>query len=403
MDDVASFGLVILVVSAAFMFGIASQSITERLSVPAPLLFLGAAAIASDLYPSVALTPRDIEKVAVVALIVILLDGGMAIGWIRFRAAVVPIVALGVLGTLICAVLLSVAAHYALGVPWLVGALLGAALAPTDPAVLFSVLGQREVGGRSGTILEGESGANDPVGIALMLAVIAYAATDGGGVSTAVSGFVLEMAVGIVVGVLGGLLMRRLLRSASLPSDSLYPLRALALGGAVYGAAALAHGSGFLAVFIAGLLVGDLPIPFKREVVGFHGALAGIAEMVVFAGLGLTINLGSIGELGAWIDGVLLAAILAFVIRPAVVLALLTRVRLTRGERVFVAWFGLKGAVPILLAAFALSAGIAGSDRVYALVFVVVFVSVLVQGVTVGPVARRLGVPLHRIELDPWE
>jgi cell volume regulation protein A len=330
----------------------------------------------------------------VVALIMILFDGGMQIGWRRFRTSAASIVGLGILGTFLTAGLLAVAAHALLGVSWPVAAILAAALAPTDPAVLFSVLGNHEVGGQSGTILEGESGANDPVGIALMLAVIAYVNAESPDLLGPTATFGLQLVVGGAIGVGGGLVLRRTMQRISLPSESLYPLRTLAAAGAIYGLASIAHGSGFLAVFIAGVLVGDSRAPYKGDVVRFHGALAGIAEIVVFAGLGLTVDLGAVTRQGAWLDGILLAVVLVVVIRPVVVLPLLARARLVRGERLFVACFGLKGAVPILLAAFAVNAGTSGAGRVYAIVFVVVLVSVVVQGISVAPVARRLGVRL---------
>lgn len=403
LDEVAAFGLVLLLVSIALAAAIASHSLSERFSIPAPAVFLLAAAIASDIHPALALTPHQVERVAVVALIMILFDGGMQVGWRRFRSSVSPIVGLGVLGTFLTGALVAVAAHGLLGVGWSVAALLGAALAPTDPAVLFSVLGNREVGGRSGTILEGESGANDPVGIALMLGVIAYLNAAQPDLFGSAATFFLQLVVGAGVGVAGGLALRSIIQRISLPSESLYPLRTLAAAGVLYGVASVANGSGFLAVFIAGVLIGDARAPYKAEVVRFHGALAGIAEVVVFAGLGLTIDLGAIGDRGAWADGLLLAAVLAIAIRPVVVLSLLARARLRRGEKMFVAWFGLKGAVPILLAAFAVSAGTKGADFVYSVVFVVVLVSVVVQGVSVGPVARRLRVALRRVEPEPWD
>ena len=174
MHEVTTFGFVVLLVSLALAAALASQVVSERLSIPPPAIFLIVAAIASDVIPALALSPRDIERVAVIALIMILFDGGMQIGWRRFRSSAAAIVGLGIAGTFITAGLIFVAAHWLLGVSWSVAGMLAAALAPTDPAVLFSVLGNREVGGRSGTILEGESGANDPVGIALMLGVLAY-------------------------------------------------------------------------------------------------------------------------------------------------------------------------------------------------------------------------------------
>jgi cell volume regulation protein A len=170
----------------------------------------------------------------------------------------------------------------------------------------------------------------------------------------------------------------------------------------VYGVATVAHGSGFLAVFIAGMLVGDADAPRKQEIELFQNALSNVAEIVVFGILGVTITLGAI-DLGRWAEGLALAAFLAVVARPLVVGALLVPVRLRLGERLFVMWSGLKGAVPILLAAFALLGGVREGQRLYDVVFIVVAFSVIVQGATIPWAAARLGIPMHRQDAEPPE
>jgi potassium/hydrogen antiporter len=201
---------------------------------------------------------------------------------------------------------------------------------------------------------------------------------------------------GWILLVAGGFAIAHALRHVSLPSSGLYTVRGLTGAGIVYGIAAVAHGSGFLAVFVAGLVVGDVRAPFRNEIGIFQEALSSLAEIVVFGVLGLTISITSVGA-GVWGDGLLLAAVLALVVRPLVVGALLAPVRLRNGERAFVIWGGLKGAVPILLAAFALERGIPAAARIYDLVFVVVLASVLVQGTTIPFAARRLGVRMRRL------
>jgi potassium/hydrogen antiporter len=331
---------------------------------------------------------------------VILFDGGSSIGRRRFRIAAVPIASLGVLGTFATAGLVAVFGHWALGLGWITAGLLGAALAPTDPAVMFSVLGDREVGGRTGTILEGESGANDPVGIALMLGMIELAQHADATFWVVIRIFCEQMAIGLAVGVAGGLVEARLLRRVALPSAGLYTVRTLALAGIVYGTATVAHGSGFLAVFVAGLIVGDVHAPFKEEIEVFQEGLAAIAEVVVFVALGLTIDLSNVGA-GRWAEGLAVAAFLAFVARPLAAAPLLAPVGLRQGEKLFVMWGGLKGAVPILLAAFALGAHVAHGQRIYETVFVVVLASVVVQGGSISFAAQRLGVEMRRVPVTP--
>jgi cell volume regulation protein A len=397
MHEVTHFGEIVLVVSAALSVALLSSRLSERTRVPTAAFFLLAAAVISDVWPGVAdaVSIRNVERIAVVALIVILFDGGMRVGWRRFRESAVPIVSLGLVGTFATAGLMMLAAHYLLEFSWQTAGLLGAALAPTDPAVMFSVFGRKEIGGRTGTILEGESGANDPVGIALMLAAVSLAQSGSTSMTHAVGEFVLQLGLGIVVGVVGAYLVVVTLRRVVLPDPALYPLRTLAFAGAIYGVATVAHGSGFLAVYVAGILVGDAGIPAKGTIERFNTSLSSLAEIVVFAALGLTIDLTELGVNHRWLDGLVLAVILAVVARPLAVGPLLVPAKLSPRERLFVMWSGLKGAVPILLASFAVLGGVEDANRIYGIVFVVVAFSVVLQGASIPFVAARLGIPME--------
>ncbi|HEX7083122.1 MAG TPA: cation:proton antiporter [Gaiellaceae bacterium] len=394
------FGADVLLVAIALSAALLASKASARVSVPAAALFLVAAAVASDLFPALTLSIGAVEKLATIALIVILFDGGASIGWQRFRVAAVPVATLGVAGTFATAGVVTLFAHWALGLHWITAGLLGAAVAPTDPAVMFSVLGDREVGGRTGTILEGESGANDPVGIALMLGLVELATHADASFWIVVRVFCEQMAIGLAIGVAGGLAESQLMRRVSLPSSGLYAIRTLAGAGIVYGLATVAHGSGFLAVFVAGLVVGDVRAPFRDEIAVFQEALSTIAEIVVFVALGLTIDLSGVGP-GRWAEGLAVAAFVALVARPLVCGALLRPVRLDAGERLFVMWGGLKGAVPILLAAFALAAHVTDAHRLYETVFVVVLASVVVQGSSIPAAARLFRVEMRRTTPTP--
>jgi cell volume regulation protein A len=404
VTDVVPFGVAIAVISVAGLLAVASHRVSERIRVPAPAIFLVAAAIASDLVPVLGRVPViTVQRVVTVMLILLLFDGGMHIGWRRFRTAAGPVLWIGVVGTVVTAVGIAVLAHLVFGLDWRAGLLLGIALAPTDPAVVFSVLGRREVSGRSGTLLEGESGVNDPVGIAAMAALLA-AGTAGGwhAVGAGVSEFVLEMVIGTVVGAIGGYGLSVAMRRLPLPSGALYPLRTLLGAGAIYGLATLAHGSGFLAVFVAGILIGDLRAPYKAEIERFHASLASLAEIVAFGILGLTVSLTGLAQGNAWAVGLALAVLLAFVVRPVLVGLLLVPINLSKGERLFVMWSGLKGAVPILLGTYILTAGVPGGDRLYQIVVVVTAFSVIAQGGLVPTVAHHTGVPMRVLEPEPW-
>src|SRR5712691_5086386 len=259
MTEILGFGTIVLIVASGVMLALGTYRLTQRFPVPAPALFLLAAAVASDVFPGLAshVPIKSVERIGVVAILVILLDGGMHVGWRRFRSALVPIASLGVLGTFATAGLMALAAHSLFGFSWTIAGLVGAALAPTDPAVMFSVLGSREVAGRAGTILEGESGANDPVGIALMIGILDLAKHADASFWIVVREFAVEMAVGLAIGLAGAWIVIQLMQRASLPNEGLYPLRTLAAAGVIYGVATVAHGSGFLAVFVAGLAIGE--------------------------------------------------------------------------------------------------------------------------------------------------
>jgi cell volume regulation protein A len=400
--ELSHFGLIVLGVAAAGLAAIGSTRIAERVRVPAGALFLIGAAVASDLFPHLGdLSIRSVERIASIALVVILFDGGLRTGWRRARQAWVPIVSLGLLGTFVTAGLMALAARYALGFSWTTAGLVGAALAPTDPAIMFSVLGRWEITGRTGTILEGESGANDPVGIALMLALVDHAAGSGS-FGAGARDFLLSLAIGLVGGVVAGLALHPLLLRLPVRDQSLGPLRTLTFALLVFGAASALHGSGFLAVYVAGLLIADREYPGHRATERFHTSLASLGEIVVFVALGLTIDLGYVFSHRIWLDGLVLATLLVLVARPIAAWPLLYPVETTRNEEAFTVWAGLKGAVPILLASFALARGVADASRIYAIVFVVVALSVTLQAATIPGVARRLGVPMQRIRDEPW-
>jgi cell volume regulation protein A len=404
LEDIEPFGLTLLLVSVVVSVALLSNRISSKLRIPAPAIFLIAAAAASDFVPALHNLPIGmVEQIVTVALVLILFDGGMHIGVRKMRAVLAPVLAVGVVGTFLTAGAMAGLAHVVFGFPWLIAMLLGTALAPTDPAVVFSVLGNREVAGKAGVITEGESGANDPVGIALLISLLTVGAT--GGVSS-VGGvfaeFAIQMAIGTGIGLVGGYLLLLVMRRIPLPSEGLYPLRTLAISVGLYGAATTAGGSGFLAVFLAGIMVGDAAAPFKREIERFHNSLSSLAEIIAFVVLGLTVSLSDVFTTSAGLIGLVLAVLLALVVRPLLVGPLLLATRMRWGERVFVLWSGLKGAVPILLGTYVLTSGRAQSRLVYEIIFVVVAFSVTVQGGLVPAVAARCRVPMREVEPRPY-
>jgi len=399
----STFTLIVLICAAAVVAAVFSNRLTRLLRVPTPALFLILAAIAALFLPEFGASARLIdERVVSIALVFILFDGGMHIGWSRFRRSLGPITWIGIAGTAVTAAAIAVVAHFLFGFEWQASLLLGAALSPTDPAVVFSVLGQREISGRSGTILEGESGANDPVGIALMVTLLGVTGSGWQAVGSGLAEFALQLAIGAVIGIGGGLALRWILRRSQLGDEALSSILAVAAAVLLYAAATALGGSGFLAAFIAGILLGDVRAPYKREVERFSSGMASLAEIAVFILLGLSIQLEDVLQPDVLLTGLAIAGLLIFVIRPLLVGLLLAPIRLKLGERAFVLWAGLKGAVPILLGMFILGSGVPHADRLYAIIFIVVLVSVLLQGGLVPVLARAFRVPTRPIPVRPW-
>jgi cell volume regulation protein A len=235
-----------------------------------------------------------------------------------------------------------------------------------------------------------------------MVSLLAAGGTGWHAVGDGLGHFALQLAVGALVGVAGGWLLLRLMRRLPLPSAALHPLQVVAAAYVLYGVATVLDGSGFLAVFLAGILIGDERAPYKREIEQFAGALASLSEIVAFVVLGLSVQVWPIVTGPALWKGLLVAVLLMVVVRPVLVGAVLAPIRLSRGERGFVLFSGLKGAVPILLGTYVLADGARDAHELYDIVFVVVLASVLLQGALVPVVARTLGVPMRVVEPAPW-
>jgi potassium/hydrogen antiporter len=400
VHEVQSFGLAVLVWGLVGTAALLGHRLARLLRIPAPAVFLLVAAVLATEIKAVrdSVDLRTVVDLVTVALVVILFDGGLQLGRRRFREGAAPIVLLGVVGTFATTALIGVLAHVVFGLEWKVAFVLGAALAPTDPAVVFSVLANKELRGRTSAILEGESGFNDPAGIALLLGFVQLATHPHGSLLSLFGVFALEMSVGAAVGIVGGIALSWLLGNREPLLASQQPLRALAGVLLIYGAATVAHGSGFLAVLIAGIVMGDEEERHGPSVRRFHSTLANIGEIVAFVLLGLSIRLHSLTLGWAWLIGIGLAVLIAFVLRPLACLPLLARAHLLPREKLFIAWAGLKGAVPILLGALAVTGRTPEATRIYAIVFVVVTISVVVQGGSLAYVARKLGVEMREAD-----
>jgi potassium/hydrogen antiporter len=372
---------------------------SSRVGVPVFLAFLGLGMLAgSDGIGGIAFEDYGFAfRLGTVALVLILFDGGLNTPVDSLRQGLAPAGVLATAGVAGTAAVVASGARL-LGFPWPQAFLLGAVVSSTDAAAVFSVLrgsGLR-LNRRVGTTLELESGLNDPMAVILTteLAVgVAGGHPVGWGLLLEV---VLQLAVGAAFGLAAGFGGRTLLRWSRLPAAGLYPVLSLAVAALAFGLPTLLSGSGFLAVYLAGIVLGSGRIPHRASLGQFHDAAAWCGQVTMFVMLGLLVFPSHLP--GIFGEGLALALLLAFVARPAVVILCLLPFGFTLREAVFVGWVGLRGAVPIILAIFPVLQGIAGAERLFDVVFFVVVVGALVPGGTVAWLGRRLGLAAEAVE-----
>ncbi len=374
--------------AALVVVAVAVAPLADRIGLPAPAAFLavGIAAAATGVFPGEDLSALQLQQVGTLALYAILFQGGLQTGFRAWRRSAQPILLLGLPGTALTAGGLALIGHYVLGLEWALACLVAIALSPTDPAAVYSVLrGKGKT--RARTILEGESGFNDPVGISLMVAAVAYLGPESSSVGDAFVRFAKELGIGAAAGIAAGLVLIRVLRATPQIADGLQSVGLVAAAVLVGAGTASIHGSGFLAVYIAGLLVADT---WKVQDGSYHIAAntaSAVAEPVIFGLLGAAFA----AQVG-WNElayGIVLTVATVFVVRPLVAAVGTLGSGLSRGERALVSWGGLKGAVPLLLAAFPALEHLEGAARVEGTVLVATAASILLQGATLGAVAHR--------------
>jgi cell volume regulation protein A len=336
-------------------------------------------------------------RAGVVALVLILFDGGLNTTPASLRSVAAPALTLATIGVIATAGIVAVVAHFALGMDWPVGLLIGAVVSSTDAAAVFATLRGSSVTlkHRVGRTLEAESGLNDPVAIILTLSLTTYALTralgNGAGVWSLPLIAVIEVALGGGIGWVAGLLSRRLLSRVRLESASLYPVLTLAIALAVFGITTLLHGSGFMAVYVAGVsLAGADALPHRPAILRVHDAFAWLAQIGMFLVLGLLAYPSRL--MTAAVPGLVFAAIVSIVARPLAVGLCLAPFRYSRRETLFISMVGLRGAVPIVLATIPVMADVPGARRIFDIVFFVVVINTLMPGTIVTWLARKMGV-----------
>ena len=383
-----------LLAGVLLLLGIASSKFSARLGVPVLVLFLSLGMVAGS--EGLGRIPFEnyglANSVGSVALALILFDGGLRTSLSAVHRVWRPALALSTIGVLLTSLITGLAAAWVLKLPLLQGLLVGSIVGSTDAAAVFSVLRTSglKLPDRLTSTLEVESGSNDPMAIFLTLGLIGLITGGAESPQDLALLFITQFGVGSLAGLGVGRLATTAINRINLVYPGLYPLLALAFGLVAFGFAAVLGGSGFLAVYIAGIVLGSSSIVFRRGIFSFHDAIAWLGQIVLFVMLGL-LSFPSRLVAVAW-EGLLIAVVLILIARPLAVWLSAWTFHFRRRELTFLSWVGLKGAVPITLATFPLMAGVPQSALIFNAVFFVVLVSAITQGWSLPLVARWLNI-----------
>lgn len=394
--------LLLTIVGALLALSVFMSRASARAGIPVVLLFLviGMAA-GSEGIGRIEFSDYGLSfRLGIIALVLILFDGGLNMPARPFRRVLAPSLTLATVGVALTAVLVAAGARL-LGFGWGHAFVLGAVVSSTDAATVFSVLKSSgvQLKRRVGATLEVESGLNDPMAV-LLTVVLTQSLLGHGQPGFATFLWVLvELGVGAALGLGIGFAGLIVLRSLRLPVGGLYPVFSLSLAFLAFGLPTLVHGSGFLAVYAAGVVLGNGALPYRGGILRAHDSLAWLAQVIMFLTLGLLVFPSQI--LGVAWNGLAVTAILVLLARPLAVALCLLPFRYRLAEILFIGWVGLRGAVPIILAIYPVLAGVAGATTVFNLVFFIVVGSVLVQGTTASFLARRLGLEAEESPAPP--
>jgi potassium/hydrogen antiporter len=393
-------GLILFLGAAVVIAAIVAARVAHGVGLPGLLLFLGLGLALGEAGLGVRFDNAGLaQALGLSALVLILAEGGLTTNWMHARSAAPAALTLATVGVAVSITVVAVLTHWLLRFAWRDALLLGAVLAPTDAAAVFSVLRKLPLPPRLAGMLEAESGLNDPPAV-LAVTLLSQVSTHAPSPALLAGVVLYELAAGAAIGAAAGLLGAWGLRKVALPASGLYPIAVLALIVASYGMASLAHASGFLAVYLSALALGNMRLPHGPATRGFAEGIGWLAQIGLFVMLGL---LASPARLPRQVlPALVIAAVLMLIARPAAVLVSTLPLRVPWRQQAFLSWAGLRGAVPIVLTTIPISAAVPGATRLFDLVFIVVTVNIALQGPTLALAARRLGViaPAEPIDID---
>ncbi|PKR43535.1 potassium/proton antiporter [Streptomyces sp. EAG2] len=379
----------LLLCSLVLLVAVAAVRVSSRSGLPSLLVYLGiGVAMGVDGIGHLSFSDAELTQViGYAALVVILAEGGLGTSWKEMRPALPSAAALALVGVAVSVGVTASAAHYLAGLEWRQALIIGAVVSSTDAAAVFSVLRRVPLPSRITGTLEAESGFNDAPVVILVLAFCTAGPIEHWYVL--IGEILLELAIGAAIGLAVGWLGAVGLRHVALPASGLYPIAVLAIATTAYAAGAMAHGSGFLAVYLCALVLGNAKLPHAPATRGFAEGLGWVAQIGMFVLLGLLVTPHELA--GDVLPALVIGLVLTVVARPLSVFVSLTPFKRPWREQALMSWAGLRGAVPIILATIPMVAGVRGSERLFNIVFILVVVYTLVQGPTLPWLARRLG------------
>ncbi len=386
--------VILLWVAVLIFVSVVSSKLSDRFAIPALLLFLVIGMLAgSEGIGGIHFDNAQLAKsIGVIALIFIIFSGGLDTNWKDTRAVAWPGVVLSTLGVLLTAVITGLCAVYILKFSFLEGMLLGSIVSSTDAAAVFSILRSKRISLKQPLkpLLEFESGSNDPMAVFLTVGFISILTVKNMSISALIPRFFLDMGVGALIGYLMARFVVFFIKRLKLYYEGLYPVIMISLVLLTYVTAVFLKGNGILAVYLTGLMLGRAEFPNKKMIVKFHDGLAWLMQIAMFVTLGLLVFPSHIVPLiGA---GLLLTILLMVVARPISVLLCLLPFKMNGRKKAMIAWVGLRGSVPIILATFPFMAGISQADTIFNIVFFIVISSVLIQGTSIPAISKMLKV-----------